>query len=207
MLNRIKALFGAGSTKEQEFVTIVSGLPRSGTSMMMQLLEAGGMQVLTDFQRTADSDNPKGYYEYERVKKLREGDIAWLPEARGKVVKVIAALLPYLPPRYSYRIILMRRAMPEILASQRKMLQNRGEDPDSIDDEKLGRLFEAHLQKVYEWIGRQKNIQMLEIDYNQLLGEPIVHIQKVNRFLGEVLDEKKMATVVDPALYRQRKAS
>ena len=205
MLSKLKSILGANITRPTDRITLVSGLPRSGTSMMMQMLEAGGLPLLTDFRRTADSDNPKGYYEFERVKKLREGDTAWLPEAKGKAVKVIAVLLPYLPESYSYQVIVMRRAMPEILASQRRMLENRGEAPDSVSDEKIGRLFDVHLQKVYEWTSQQKNIQVLDIDYNQLLKEPGRQIEKINKFLGGSLDEQKMAEIVDPTLYRQRK--
>jgi hypothetical protein len=110
-----------------ERIVVVSGLPRSGTSMMMKMLEAGGIPVLTDYEREADEDNPKGYFEFERVKNLKDGDDAWLPQAKGKVVKVIAALLTDLPSSYEYEVIFMRRAMPEILASQRQMLIRRGE--------------------------------------------------------------------------------
>src|SRR5437899_574640 len=115
-------------------VTIVSGLPRSGTSMMMKMLEAGGMEPLTDHVRTADEDNPKGYYEFERVKDL-EKDQTWLEDAKGRYVKVISMLLKHLPAGYTYKVIFMRRTMEEILASQRKMLVRRGESPDRVADE------------------------------------------------------------------------
>src|ERR1043165_1737839 len=115
-------------------ITVVSGLPRSGTSMMMKMLEAGGMSLLVDNLRTADDDNPAGYYEFEPVKKLSQGDFDWLEEAQGKAVKVIAALLADLPSAYTYQIIFMRRDMFEILASQNKMLLNRGEDLKKISD-------------------------------------------------------------------------
>src|SRR5262245_34269287 len=118
-------------------IIIVSGLPRSGTSMMMKILEAGGLPVLTDALRTADDDNPKGYYEYERVKQLDKGDQAWLAEAEGKVVKVISALLTQLPATHQYRVIFMQRKLAEVLASQRKMLIHRGEPTDAVDDETL----------------------------------------------------------------------
>ena len=115
---------------KDEFITVVSGLPRSGTSMMMKMLEAGGIPPVTDELRTADEDNPKGYYEFERVKAMDQGDTSWVVGARGKVVKVISALLKHLPPGEQYRVVFVRRNMPEILASQRKMLIHRGEDPD-----------------------------------------------------------------------------
>jgi hypothetical protein len=115
-------------------VVVVSGLPRSGTSMLMNMLDAGGIPPLTDNLRAADDDNPRGYYEFEPVKKLREGDFSWLPNAQGKSVKIISALLAYLPPTETFQVLFMQRAIPEILASQRRMLINRGEDPDKVSD-------------------------------------------------------------------------
>jgi hypothetical protein len=185
-------------------VVVVSGLPRSGTSMMMRMLEAGGLPPLTDYQRAADGDNPRGYYEFERVKKLREGDTAWLPEACGKVVKVISALLTALPPGYTYQVIFMRRAIPEVLRSQRQMLVNRGEDPDRVDDADMERYFEGHLAQVEGWLAQQKNIQTLYVDYNQVLADAEPGVRQVNAFLGGRLDQAAMLAAVDPSLYRQR---
>ncbi len=188
-------------------VTVVSGLPRSGTSMMMKLLEAGGLPPLTDNIRTADEDNPKGYYEFERVKQLPKGDVAWLPDAQGKVVKVIAALLPSLPNGYHYRVIFMQRAMPEVLASQRQMLIRRGEDPNKIPDEVLAKLFEKHLKQVNDWASQQSNVARLDVNYNEMLKNPQPFIAQINAFLGYQLNVQQMATVVDPNLHRQRKES
>ena len=189
----------------QPIITIVSGLPRSGTSMMMKMLEASGLPPLTDNLRTADEDNPKGYYEFERVKQLPKGDAAWLPDAQGKVVKVIAALLPHLPGDYRYRVIFMQRAMPEILASQRQMLIRRGEDPDKIGDDVLAKLFDKHLRQVNDWISRQRNVERLDVNYNEMLKNPQPFIERVNAFLGGQLNTAKRARVVDPNLHRQRK--
>ncbi len=188
-----------------QMVTIVSGLPRSGTSMMMKMLEAGGLPPLTDHIRTADEDNPKGYYEFERVKQLPKGDVAWLPDAQGKVVKVIAALLPSLPGGYDYRVIFMQRAMPEVLASQRQMLIRRGEDPDKIPDAVMAQLFEKHLRQVDDWIKQQPNVGRLDVNYNEMLKNPQPFVEQVDAFLGHQLDRAKMAAVVDPSLHRQRK--
>lgn len=188
-----------------ETVVVVSGLPRSGTSMMMKMLEAGGIPVLTDHEREADEDNPKGYFEFERVKKLKEGDGAWLPESKGKVVKVIAALLKSLPPEFNYDVVFMRRAMPEILASQRQMLIRRGENPDKVRDEEIAKLFEKHLSDVIGWAKKQKNIRAIEVDYNAVLDNAAPIIKKINNFFGNQLDADMMASVVDPDLYRQRK--
>jgi hypothetical protein len=203
MLKQIQQLFGA--KEETKPITIVSGLPRSGTSMMMKILDAGGLPPLTDHIRTADTDNPKGYYEFERVKQLIKGDTAWLPEAQGKAVKVIAIFLPHLPTEFNYRIIFMRRAMPEILASQREMLIRRGEDPDKIGDEELARLYEKHLHHVNTWLNAQTHVQRIDAHYNQLLQNPAAEIERINQFLGNSLDFEKMVEVVDPSLYRQRK--
>jgi hypothetical protein len=189
-----------------QIVTVVSGLPRSGTSMMMKLLEAGGLPPLTDNLRTADEDNPKGYYEFERVKQLPKGDVAWLPDAQGKVVKVIAALLPSLPGGYPYRVIFMQRAMPEVLASQRQMLIRRGEDPDKIPDAVMAQLFEKHLRQVDDWIKLQPNVDRLNVNYNDMLKNPQPFIDQIDVFLGKQLDRAKMATVVDPSLHRQHKS-
>ena len=190
-----------------QVVTIVSGLPRSGTSMMMKMLEAGGLPPLTDNIRTADEDNPKGYYEFERVKQLPKGDVAWLPEAQGKVVKVIAALLPALPGGYHYRVLFMQRAMPEVLASQRQMLIRRGEDPNKIPDQVMAKLFEKHLRQVDDWIDQQANVKRLDVNYNEMLKNPQPFIDQINAFLGDRLDARRMATIVDPSLHRQRKES
>ncbi len=187
------------------FVTVVSGLPRSGTSMMMKMLEAGGISPLTDELRTADKDNPKGYYEFERVKKLDEGDTAWLEEAQGRTVKVISALLKHLPPDYQYKVIFMERKMEEILASQKQMLVRRGEAPDSVSDEKMKDLFGKHLEQVQSWLDEQPNIDVAYVSYNEILESPREQAERINEFLGNVLDVEKMVAVVDEALYRQRR--
>src|SRR4030065_1945559 len=154
------------SSNTSEFITVVSGLPRSGTSMMMQILHAGGMEILPDQQRTADDDNPKGYYELERVKKMKEGDVTWVRESGGKVIKVISALLEYLPADLSYKVVFMHRKMDEILASQKQMLVRRGEPTDKASDSTLADLFSRHLQKVEAWLAAQKNMQVLYIQYD-----------------------------------------
>jgi hypothetical protein len=185
-------------------ITIVSGLPRSGTSMMMKMLEAGGMEVLTDEVRTADEDNPKGYFEFERVKQI-EDDKDWLPEAQGKAVKMIGALLKHLPPDYAYEIVFMERRIEEVLASQRRMLIRRGEPADAISDERMAALFAKHVKQVKTWIAEQPNIKALYIHYSDILANPEEQARYLNRFLGGNLDEKAIAGVVDPSLYRQRK--
>jgi len=189
----------------EDRIVVVSGLPRSGTSMMMKMLEAGGIVILTDHERKADEDNPKGYFEYERTKNIKDGDVDWLPQAKGKVVKIIAALVTHLPQSYEYDVIFMRRAIPEILASQRQMLIRRGEDPDKVEDELLAVLFDKHLAQVIDWAKKQKNVRFIEVDYNDILKDPDPLIRNINRFFGNRLDANQMASVIDPELYRQRK--
>ncbi|MCI0521481.1 MAG: sulfotransferase [Chloroflexi bacterium] len=185
-----------------EAVIVVSGLPRSGTSLMMRMLAAGGVDVVTDGLRQADADNPAGYYEFERVKKLTEGDTAWLEACRGRAVKVISALLGHLPGGYAYRVIFMQRDMAEVLASQQAMLARRGQ-PGSTDD--LATIYGKHAAQVTAWMGAQANFQALMVDYNRLLSKPEGEIARVNRFLGGRLDEAKMAAAIEPGLYRQRR--
>lgn len=197
-----KKLFGAS---DKQVITVVSGLPRSGTSLMMKMLEAGGLPVMQDGIREADRDNPKGYYEFERVKQMDKGDTAWMAEAQGKVVKIISALLKHMPPEYEYHVIFMRRHMKEVLASQRKMLVHRGEDAEKMDDEKMGELFEKHMAQVFAWLGQQPNVRYIQVHYNDLLAEPVAYARQVDEFLDGRLDEQKMIEMVDPKLYRNRK--
>jgi len=188
---------------DRRTIVIVSGLPRSGTSMMMKMLEAGGLEVLTDRLREADEDNPKGYYEFERVKQL-EHDKTWLPEAEGKVVKIISQLLHHLPSDYAYKVVFMRRRMEEILASQERMLVRRGEEGGKISDDKLAALFRQHLERVRAWLDGQPNFDVTYVSYNEVLENPRDEAERVDAFLDEPLDVERMATVVDPSLYRQR---
>jgi hypothetical protein len=202
MKNFFKSILG--SDDEKEAVVVVSGLPRSGTSMLMSMLDAGGIPPITDNIRAADEDNPKGYYEFERVKALDKGDTAWVADAQGKSVKVISALLKFLPPKYQYRIIYVRRNMQEILASQRKMLVRRGEDPDKVDDAQMAALFEKHVSQVESWLREQPNIQVLYEHYSDILADPEREARRINDFLGGRLQVERMAEAVDPDLYRNR---
>ena len=193
-------------SNEPKVIIIVSGLPRSGTSMMMKMLESAGLEILTDNQRSADENNPKGYYEFERVKKLKAGDFDWLSIARGKVVKVISALLEYLPNQYQYKIIFMRRNMDEVLSSQRLMLVRDGIQDDKVPDGKLAELYENHLRKIETWLEQQPNMSTLYISYNQTLQDPEPDVNRINQFLGGNLDMKAMLQVVDQNLYRERRS-
>jgi hypothetical protein len=186
-------------------VVVVSGLPRSGTSMMMKMLEAAGLPILTDAVRKADDDNPKGYFEYERVKDLeKETDKTWVREARGKVLKVISFLLKDLPPDNFYRVIFLRRDVDEVVASQNKMIRNRGE-ANRVEDEEARRLFQRHLLQVKMLVSRSPNFEMLEVDHRETIEHAKDVAQRVSAFLGGGLDVGKMAAAVDRSLYRNRK--
>ena len=186
-------------------IVIVSGLPRSGTSLMMRMLEAGGLTPMMDGIRQADGDNPRGYYEFERVKKLRTGDVDWLEDAAGKVVKVVATLLYDLPDAYTYRVVFMSRSMSEILASQRTMLAHRGEVVDAGLDREMARIFQGHLERLDGWLAERLNVTMLKVDHNQLVsGDVGESTARIDRFLGGGLDVASMAGVIEPDLYRQR---
>jgi hypothetical protein len=189
---------------EPEFITVVSGLPRSGTSMMMKMLAAGGMHILIDNARIPDDDNPRGYYELEKVKALKDGENKWLSEAQGKAVKIISALLGHLPSQYQYKIIFMHRDLGEILASQKQMLVRRGEATDKIDDDTLGGLFQKHLLQVEKWISQQSNVGVTYVNYNDILQNPEPDIQKVVQFLDINLDKSLMMGVPEQNLYRQK---
>jgi hypothetical protein len=187
------------------FVTVVSGLPRSGTSMMMKILESGGIPPLTDGLRTADEDNPRGYYELERVKQLPRGDTAWLPEARGKVVKIISALLEHLPPTEEYRVVFMRRRMEEVLASQHEMLKRRGERTDAVDDAVIAAHFDKHVKRVEAWLASRPNVRCLYVDYAEVVAGAPAQVARIDEFLGGGLDTARMAAAIDDSLYRQRR--
>jgi hypothetical protein len=189
---------------DTSFVTIVSGLPRSGTSMMMQVIEAGGMSVLCDHIRSRDDDNPRGYYEFEPVKKTK-ADPSWVPGACGKVVKVIYSLLYDLPPEYQYRVVFMERALSEVLASQKTMLERRGQQGGGVPEEKMAALFRSQLATFEHWVRNRKNFSMLRVDYAGMIADPEAAVDSVNAFLGGMLDRNAMIRAVDSKLYRNRR--
>jgi len=190
-----------------EDIIIVSGLPRSGTSMMMKMLEAGGVAIMTDQVRTADEDNPKGYFEVERVKDLdREKDKSWVRAGRGKALKVISFLLKDLPSDNFYRVIFMHRDLDEVVVSQKKMLDRRGESSQTEDD-RMKDLYRGHLVKVRLEIPARPNVEFLELHYSRVVAEPRDAAERVKRFLGRPLDVDAMVAAVDKELYRNRKPS
>lgn len=184
-------------------VIIVSGLPRSGTSMMMRMLAEGGIPVITDELRRPDSDNPKGYFEFETVRQMVEGNVEWLANSEGKAVKVISALLEYLPPNYSYKIIFLERDVHEILASQRKMLVNRNEK-EMGDETEIEAQIQKHLSAMKPWLVRQPNIEVLYVNYNTLMQKPEPLCEQITEFLDLPLNQTRMLAVPDKQLYRNR---
>jgi sulfotransferase family protein len=171
--------------------------------MMMQMLEAGGLPILKDDIRSPDDDNPKGYYEFERVKQIAD-DQAWLEEAQGRAVKMVSALLMKLPPAFTYKIIFMRRQMEEILRSQRVMLHRRQQPSDKVGDDKMAVFFQHHLKQVETWLAAQPHAQVLYVNYNEMLKDPRLQVARIDQFLDLGLDRMKMVGVVDHRLYRER---
>lgn len=187
----------------KNFVTIVSGLPRSGTSMMMRMLEAGGVPPVVDGERKANADNPMGYYEFEPVKALKE-DSSWVAESTGQAVKVIYKLVYDLPNNVPYRIVFMQRDIEEVLSSQEKMMRRDGLDPDTIGRDLLFNLFQTDVMDFRRWAEVQGNIQIMYADYRRMVDEPEEMSRHIAEFLGQDLDIQAMASVVDPDLYRNR---
>ncbi len=189
----------------RDYVTIVSGVPRSGTSLMMHMLAAGGLSALMDGLRQPDVHNPQGYFEYEPVKRLAK-DCSWMKSAQGKAVKIIYRLLPHLPADIAYRVIFMERDLSEVFESQRDML---GESIDADEDEQRDRLisaFSAEIRKAKEWLAQRSNIKVLTVPYTELVNQPAKWSHELSRFLDGGLDESAMAAVVDLSLYRHRKS-
>ncbi|MAE70708.1 MAG: sulfotransferase family protein [Gemmatimonadetes bacterium] len=173
--------------------------------MCMKMLDAAEIPIVQDGIREADEDNPKGYYEYEKVKDLdKGGDNSWISEARGKVVKIISFLLPHLPPENNYKIVFMGRNIDEILASQNKMLVRRGEPTDTTADEKMKKLYSDHLIKVRSMLRYRDEMDSIVIQYNDVLTDPRPQAEQMNGFLGGQYDVERMLSVVDKNLYRNR---
>ncbi|MFC1868259.1 sulfotransferase domain-containing protein [Thermodesulfobacteriota bacterium] len=188
---------------ENNAIIIVSGLPRSGTSMMMRMLEAGGITPMTDNIRKSDEDNPKGYYEFERVKKIRE-DASWLDECRGKVVKMVSALLYDLPREKTFKVVFMKRDLNEIIASQNAMLKRLGRPKSPLSDAEMAEKSANHIRKLEGWLSMQPNLEVLYLKYRDVVEKPRENAKIVSRFLRNSLDIEKMAGVVEASLYRQR---
>jgi hypothetical protein len=168
---------------------------------MMQMLQQGGVEAVTDHIRAADIDNPRGYFELERVKKIKQ-DASWLPQTRGKAFKIVSQLLYDLPPGELYRIIFMERNLDEMLLSQTKMLERLGRTIPPQEDMK--RAFTLHLQKLRQWLERRPSMRTLYVPYHDLVQRPEEQVKRVSEFLGGKLDIERMVKTVDTSLYRNR---
>jgi hypothetical protein len=189
----------------QSPIVVVSGLPRSGTSLMMQMLAAGGLPVLTDGERSADADNPKGYLELERVKQLRS-DSTWLASAGGHAVKVIHMLLQNLPTVHQYDVLFMERDIGEVLKSQATMLARSGRAGASLPPERLAAVYQAQLATTRQWLSDRACFRVHPVRYAELVTQPVQTVDAVRNFLraGSTLDAGAMVAAVDQSLYRNR---
>ncbi|MBI5951022.1 MAG: sulfotransferase [Chloroflexi bacterium] len=202
----LKNLFVSRSQKkENKKVVIVSGLPRSGTSMMMKMLVEGGLPAVMDSLRQADEDNPNGYFEIEDVKALKDGQSRWIYDAPGKVVKVISYLLEFLPKDLDFDVIFMDREIHEVLASQKKMLARRNET-SLISDEDMEKQYRDHLKAVKYWLPRQPNVRVMYVKYDQMVKSPQTLVPSILEFLNLPLNAEAMTAVPNPSLYRNRQS-
>lgn len=187
-------------------IIVVSGLPRSGTAMMMQMLSAGGLEPLTDGARGADEHNPRGYFEYEAVKSIGR-DPRWIRRAQGRAVKIVAPLLPKLPSEYRYRVIFMERILAEVITSQNAMLKKLGKSGASASPERLAEIYRRQFEAVREFLTRNADhVQVMAVDYHETLARPRATAERLNDFLGGGLEREAMMHAVEPTLRRQRMA-
>jgi hypothetical protein len=189
-----------------EPIVVVSGLPRSGTSMMMKMLEAGGLPILTDGERSADLDNPKGYFEYERIKDLeKEADKSYVAGGRGKALKVISFLIKDLPDDNHYKVIFMRRDLDEVMASQDKMIERLGSTDAGVEQEAIKEAYRNDIVRTRLLCRKKPNFELLEVQYRATIEDAAGTAKSVNQFLGQRLDEQAMREAVDASLYRNRR--
>jgi hypothetical protein len=186
-------------------IVVVSGLPRSGTSMMMQMLQAGGLEIMTDGLRAPDGSNPKGYLELEAVKDLDTGTPpVWLAQARGKAVKIVSSLAQWLPETSNYQVIFMQRNLDEVIASQNRMLSDRGAPADASQDEHVKRQYQGHIEQTLRLLSGRRSMSLLVVDYGEAIAQPAGTAHRIDRFLGGGLDVDRMAAAADPSLHRNR---
>ncbi len=193
---------GTPPENRSQIITVVTGLPRSGTSMMMQMLAKGGIEPFADAVRAPDIDNPRGYFEHKQASRLHQ-DSAWLPEVRGKAVKIVAPLLPYLPPQQQYRLIFMHRPLREVVASQRIMLKRLALPGANLDDAALMRAYTSQLVRVQTWLGRRAEIPVLPVAYDDAVAHPAAIAIRLADFLGAPFEIEAAAAAVDSSLRRR----
>ncbi|HLT32710.1 MAG TPA: alkaline phosphatase family protein [Aquaticitalea sp.] len=178
-------------------IIVVSGLPRSGTSLMMQMLHNGGVSVLTDDNRKPDHSNPNGYFEYNPVMSLHK-DNSWLHLAKDKSIKVVAPLLKFLSPKYRYKVIFMNRDLTEVVQSQQKMI---GKDPNTLPI-KLMDAYQSHLNQVEIWKEKEPGVELIYVNYKDVLDNSEAMVEKVSNFTGVNMNKEAMISSVDKSLYR-----
>lgn len=184
-------------------ITLVSGLPRSGTSVMMNMLQKGGLEILCDGIRTPDLDNPYEYFEFEKVKTLKK-DSSWLYMAEGRVVKIISQHLKYLPSKYRYKVIFMKRDLREVLLSQKKMMERNNYYVDEKLEDRIFTTFKNHLAEIYNWLEKQANFDVFFVNYIDVLKQTTKISLEVSNFLKINLDSQAMVNVVVHSLYHNR---
>ncbi|MGI8955698.1 MAG: sulfotransferase, partial [Chthoniobacterales bacterium] len=195
--------------KSGKTFVLVSGLPRSGTSLMMQMLEAGGLAAMTDKVRTPDVDNPRGYYEWEAIKQIgKKPELLDDPAVEGRAIKCISMLLPAVPAKHQYKVIFMLRPIAEVVASQRAMTARLGTKGAALEPAQLERGLRAHREEMRKWAATMSHIEWLEIQYPQLVQDPAPAIAQLFGFLGpeRLPNEKAMAAAIDPALHRRKRS-
>jgi hypothetical protein len=185
-------------------IIIVSGLPRSGTSMMMQMLQAGGLKILEDKSKEADDNNPNGYFEYELASKLPEGNDSWLEKAENKAVKVVSYYVQHLSPKHEYKVLFMERNIDEIVMSQRAIAIEDGKKVHKKEVKMMADYFNNHIKQTKQWISLQPNFGVLYLSYNSIIKDPNSAVSSINEFLELELDEEKMKKVVDKKLYKHK---
>jgi hypothetical protein len=201
----LKRIFSRSSSfpSTNKPLVVVSGLPRSGTSMMMRMLSEGGLELTVDSLRSADEDNPNGYFEIELSKKLTTGEKQWLYLSQGRAVKIISYLLEFLPDDLTYNIIFMERDIAEVLASQKKMLVRRSEQTD-ISDEQMSAQFNEHVRAVKYWVARKPNMRVLYVKYRDVMNSASTVAASITEFLELPLNIEAMQAVPNQSLYRNR---
>jgi hypothetical protein len=188
-----------------EYIFIVSGLPRSGTSLLMSLVGQLGVPLLTDDVRKPDSSNPKGFFEYEPVKTMYKGENRWLEFAKGKCVKIISPLLPYLSPQYNYYVLFINREIREIIKSQ-KVMRNVTDANNIVDDSKLMENYKRHLMTTERWLSSQKNIQVIYFDFNKIIAKSPEELEKLIKSFQpfNIKNNNDVFHIIEQDLYRNR---
>jgi len=187
----------------RDYVTIVSGLPRSGTSLMMRMIGEGGIPILSDGLRVPDEDNPNGYYEFERVRRTRQ-DPSWIPDALGKVVKMVHLLLLELPLTHEYRVVFMRRDLREVIKSQNRMLPRLNKPADDLPDERVAEIYKRQIETTLTYLQSHDDyFRVIEVDYNVLIKNPLDLVRRVGAFF-DGLNTDEMVKAIDVRLYRNQ---